>query len=64
MKELNFEQMEEVNGGGCSTSANRFISSVGLVAGVASMFGPVGLMIAGPTALGMGILSAYCAFSY
>lgn len=62
MKELSFEKMEEVNGGECSTSANRFIATVGFAASVGSCFGLVGLLICGPTALGMGILSMYCAW--
>ena len=63
MKEMSFEQMESLNGGGeCSDSAEKFIATVGFATSVGSCFGPIGLLICGPTALGMGILSMYCAW--
>ncbi|MDX9880761.1 MAG: hypothetical protein RBS73_01770 [Prolixibacteraceae bacterium] len=62
MKEMSFERMEEVNGGGCSKETEQVIATIGFIASVASAFGPIGLAIAGPTALGMGIGSLVCAF--
>ena len=53
--------MEQIEGG-CSERLERTIAVAGLVAGIGSMFGLIGLMIAGPTALGMAIRSAICAF--
>lgn len=62
MKALGLEQMEFIEGGGCSDGANKFIATVGLVAGIGSAFGPIGLAIFGPTALGMGIAGTICAY--
>lgn len=56
--------MEIVAGGGCSKKAQKFISTVGVAAGIGSAFGPIGLAIFGPTALVMGVASVACAFKY
>jgi hypothetical protein len=61
MKTLELRQMENIEGG-CSDTANRFIAWTGFIAGVAASFGPIGLAIAGPTALGMGVASIICAY--
>lgn len=58
---LSLQEMEEVNGGGCNKRTQVLASSLGLAAGIASMFGPVGLAIAGPSAVGLGIVSLICA---
>jgi hypothetical protein len=63
MNSLSLNQTADISGGGCSTAANRVIATAGLVAGIASAFGPIGLAIAGPTALGMGIASVVCAYT-
>ncbi|HPR31105.1 MAG TPA: hypothetical protein PLK12_03375 [Prolixibacteraceae bacterium] len=63
MNVLSFDQMENIEGNGCSTGATRFIATVGLVAGVGSAFGPIGLLIFGPTALAMGVASVVCAYT-
>lgn len=63
MKTLSLEEMEEVTGGGCSESANQFITTAGFIAGIGACFGPVGLAICGPTALGMGIAGMVCAYN-
>jgi hypothetical protein len=63
MKKMELKQMEQIEGGTpCSSTANKFIAVTGLIAGVASSFGPIGLAIAGPTALGMGVASIICAW--
>lgn len=63
MKKMHFNQMEVIEGGApCSSTANKFIAVTGFIAGVASSFGPIGLAIAGPTALGMGVASIICAW--
>ena len=58
MKTLDFQQMEMIEGG----TACEAVAVIGTIAGIASMFGPVGLAIAGPTAVGMGVASIICAF--
>lgn len=51
-----------IEGGGCSATANKYIASIGLAASIGSCFGPIGLALCGPTALGMGIAGVICAF--
>ena len=63
MKALELNEMEEIIGGGCSDTANRAIATIGFIAGVGSAFGPIGLAIFGPTALGMSVAGLYCAYS-
>jgi len=63
MKQLEVKQMTEIEGGEpCSTTANKFIAVTGFIAGIAASFGPIGLAIAGPTALGMGVAGIICAW--
>ncbi|AZQ64757.1 MULTISPECIES: hypothetical protein [Flammeovirga] len=62
MENLNLNEMVIIEGG-CSSTTNKVIATAGLVAGVAAFAGPVGALIAGPTAIGMGIASVYCAYS-
>ncbi len=62
MKKMKFDQMVSIEAGGCGAAADKFIAVTGFIAGVASCFGPIGLAIAGPTALGMGIASIACAW--
>lgn len=62
-RSLDLNELETLHGGACSARAQKAISTIGLVASVASFAGPIGALIAGPTALGMGIASAYCAYS-
>ncbi len=60
MKTMELSKMSTIEGGApCSDTANKFIAVTGFIAGVASSFGPIGLAIAGPTALGMGVASIY-----
>lgn len=53
--------MEDLDGGECSESDEQTIATIGAVASAASCFGPIGLAIAGPTALGMAISFLVCA---
>lgn len=63
MKRLDLTMMHTIEGGEpCSPTANKIIAVTGLIAGIGSCFGPIGLLIAGPTALGMGVLSVVCAW--
>lgn len=62
MKKLELNQMADVSGGGCGEKADRAIAILGLISGIGAAFGPIGLAIAGPTALGMGVMSVFCAF--
>ena len=62
MKKLELNEMENLIAGTTCDNLKEEIAVIGLVAGIASMFGPIGLLIAGPTALGMGIITVYCAF--
>ncbi len=62
MKKIELSQMEIIEAGGCGATADKFIAVTGFIAGVAASFGPIGLAIAGPTALGMGIASIVCAW--
>ena len=62
MKTLELEEMEIFIGGGCGATMDKAISTAGFIAGLASFAGPIGAMIAGPTAVGMGIASIYCAY--
>jgi len=62
MKTLELNQMENVEGGTCSSGAEKFIAVTGTVATIAGFFVPIGAIIAGPTALGMGIAGIVCAF--
>ena len=63
MKKLSKEDLEDLNGAGLCDHG-KLISTIGLIAGIGSSFGLVGLAIFGPTSLGMGIASVYCAFNY
>jgi len=63
MKTLSFEQMENVQGGAaCSEKTTKAIAVIGLVASVGACIPGAGLLIFGPTALGMGIASTVCAY--
>ncbi|SMO69280.1 hypothetical protein [Gracilimonas mengyeensis] len=55
MNALDITEMEKINGGDRCDDAEKFIATVGLVASIGASFGPIGLAIAGPTALGMGV---------
>lgn len=66
MKKLSLTQMENLEGGklsSCGYAANVSIASIGLVASVGACFGPIGLAIAGPTALGMGVFGLVCSIA-
>lgn len=63
MKTLNIEQMENIDGSGCSDNANKVIATVALVSGIGSFFGPVGALVFGPTAVVSSILGVACAYS-
>jgi len=63
MKKLTEEDLEDLNGSGLCDHG-KLISTIGLIAGIGSCFGPVGLAIFGPTSLGMSIAGVYCAFNY
>ena len=60
-KKLSFQEMEGIEAG-CSRNAQRVMAIAGTVATIASFAGPIGAIIAAPTALGMGIGSIFCAF--
>ena len=45
-----------------SQTADRFLTTAGLVAGVGSFFGPVGMAIFGPTTIGISVIYAVCAY--
>ena len=62
METLNFEQMENLQGGnGCDALNSPAVKTIALIAGVVSCFGPVGLAIGGPTALGLSVGAVICA---
>jgi hypothetical protein len=63
MKNLELTQMEMLHGGGCSASQERTLAIVGSIATVAGFFGPIGAIIAGPTALGVAVGSLWCAYN-
>lgn len=59
---LSLQEMEETNGGGgCNKRTEVFAAAVGLAAGVVTLLGPVGVALATPTALGLGVVSLICA---
>lgn len=62
MKKMELNQMEQITAGGCGDTADKAIATIGFVASLASLAGPIGLAIAGPTALGMGFFSVICAY--
>jgi len=55
MKNLELTQMEMLHGGGCLASQERTLAIAGSIATVAGFFGPIGAIIAGPTALGVAV---------
>jgi len=59
MKKMNFEQMEQVNGG-CTDNQQKVIAYAGAVAFV-GMFVPFGALIFGPLGGGMALASIVCA---
>jgi len=62
MKELNFEQMENVQGGiNCANILSGPTQTVLYIFGVASLFG--GALVFGPTAVLLGAASLYCSWS-
>lgn len=63
MKTLELNQMEVLNGGRCSSSTVKALAVIGMVATIGSFFGPVGWIIAGPSAIGVGIGGLICAFN-
>ncbi len=58
---LSLQEMEETNGGGCNKRTEVFAAAVGLAAGAVALLGPVGVALATPTALGLGVVSLICA---
>ncbi|ATA68307.1 hypothetical protein CGC48_06495 [Capnocytophaga cynodegmi] len=63
MKRLEIKQMENVQGGlECDRYQNRVMAVAGAAATVLGFFGPIGAMIAGPTAVGAAVYGIYCAF--
>ncbi|EJU32308.1 MULTISPECIES: hypothetical protein [Capnocytophaga] len=63
MKTLNFNQMESIQAGlECSSYQNRVMSIAGAAATIVGFFGPIGAIIAAPTAIGAGVYSIYCAY--
>ena len=64
MKTLNLNQMEQIEGGefDCSAEAQKKYSTIGLVTGILSFFGPIGAITFGPTAIAMSAASTYCAY--
>ncbi len=61
MKKLKLNQMEKIEGG-CNAGQERAAAWIGLGAGFAALAGPIGMMIAGPTALGVAIVTVYCQY--
>jgi hypothetical protein len=62
MKKLNFEQMEQVNGGATDKQC-KTMYWVGVAAAIGSALSfPFGLIIFGPTAIGMTIGSGICTY--
>ncbi len=64
MEKLNFEQMENCQGGfDCSAEAQQKYSTIGFTFSIlSSLGGGLGLIIFGPTAFAMGAASVYCAY--
>jgi len=55
--------MEMVEGGTpCNSTVNKIIAVGGLITGIAASTGPIGFLIAGPSAIGLGVMSVICAF--
>ncbi|MGF7138638.1 hypothetical protein [Roseimarinus sediminis] len=63
MKQLEIEQLENIEGGACSDKAVKAIAVIGAAAGVGSLFGPIGALIFGPTALAMSVAGVVCAYA-
>ena len=67
MKKLELKQMEEIQGGGsaltCDDRQTKIMAVAGMAATLIGFCGPVGAIIAAPTAVGMGIFSLICAYS-
>ncbi len=61
MKTLELNQMEKIEGG-CSSSENKAIAVIGMIATVGAFIGPFGWLIAGPSALLAGGAGLLCAF--
>nr|WP_321374947.1 hypothetical protein [uncultured Bacteroides sp.] len=59
LQEMNIKEMNEVNGGWTRRQA---LATINVIAGIGSCFGPVGLAICGPTAIGLAIGEAICAY--
>ena len=61
---LSMYEIQEIMAGSCNMSqtADRFLTTAGLVAGVGSFFGPVGMAIFGPTTIGISVIYAVCAY--
>lgn len=69
MKKLELKQMEEIQGGirqesalTCDERQTKIMAIAGMAATVVGLFGPVGAIIAAPTAIGMGVFSIICAY--
>jgi len=60
MKKMDFEQMENLQGGSCDALNSKAVKTVELVACVGSFCGPIGALIFGPTALGLAIGEYIC----
>lgn len=58
-KKMNFKEMEKIEGG---LNATQFMAITCGVATIGSAFGPVGLAIFGPTALGCAVFGVIDAF--
>ena len=64
MKTMNFEQMENLQGGDCEAfrKNQKALSVIALVSGVASSLCPIAALIAAPTSLGLSVGAVICAF--
>lgn len=64
MKKLELKQMEAVEGGkmSCSGYQNKVMAVAGAVTLLVGATGPIGAIIAGPTAVGVTVYSLVCAF--
>jgi len=64
MKTLNFEQMENLQGGDCDAfkKNQKALSIIGVVTCVASFTNPITALIVGPTSLGLAVGAVICAY--
>ncbi|MCT3674374.1 hypothetical protein AB2S32_12550 [Elizabethkingia anophelis] len=64
MKKLDSLQMENLQGGkiSCNSYQNKVMAIAGAAATAIGFAGPIGAIIAAPTAIGAGVYGLYCAY--